>query len=397
MCVALAVLEAKVRVAGLQGERVIAFSDFHRLPGNAPERDTNLAADEIITAVELPANGFAKNHTYLKIRDRLSYAFALVSVAAALELDGNTIKEARLALGGVAHKPWRDPSVEAAMRGQPAKRETFMQAADGLLRDAKGHAHNAFKIELARRASDAGADASRAGHAAIASLQKDPVSAMTYIGTPTSRIDGHAKVTGAARYAAEHRVDGLVHAAVVTSTIAKGRIARIETSEALRVEGVLDILTHENRPPMARATNVWKDDVAPEQGAPFRPLYDDKILFNRQPIALVLAEEWEIARLAATLVRVEYKPERFATDIFAERDKAVVIEKPELTTRQSRRGLRGGSRTPRGGIFHPDRASQSDGIVRFDRGLGGWRRAHSLRQDTGCSERAAVICAASST
>ena len=152
---------------------------------------------------------------------------------------------------------------------------------------------------------------------------------MTYIGTPTSRIDGHAKVTGAARYAAEHRVDGLVHAAVVTSTIAKGRIARIETSEALRVEGVLDILTHENRPPMARATNVWKDDVAPEQGAPFRPLYDDKILFNRQPIALVLAEGWEIARLAATLVRVEYKPERFATDIFAERDKAVVIEKPE--------------------------------------------------------------------
>jgi xanthine dehydrogenase YagS FAD-binding subunit len=87
MCVALAVLEAKVRVAGLQGERVIAFSDFHRLPGNAPERDTNLAADEIITAVELPANGFAKNHTYLKIRDRLSYAFALVSVAAALELE----------------------------------------------------------------------------------------------------------------------------------------------------------------------------------------------------------------------------------------------------------------------------------------------------------------------
>jgi xanthine dehydrogenase YagR molybdenum-binding subunit len=152
---------------------------------------------------------------------------------------------------------------------------------------------------------------------------------MTYIGTPTSRIDGYAKVTGAARYAAEHRVDGLVYATIVTSKIAKGRIARIDTSEALRVEGVFDILTHENRPPMARATSAWKDDVAPEQGAPFRPLYDDKILFNRQPIALVLAKEWEIARLAATLVRVEYKPERFATDIFAERDKAVVVEKPE--------------------------------------------------------------------
>jgi xanthine dehydrogenase YagR molybdenum-binding subunit len=152
---------------------------------------------------------------------------------------------------------------------------------------------------------------------------------MTYIGTPTSRIDGHAKVTGAAKYAGEHNVDGLAYAAVVTSTIAKGRIARIDVSEALRVEGVLDILTHENRPRMARATSAYKDDVAPEQGTPLRPLYDDKILFNRQPIALVLAEEWEIARFAASLVRVEYKPEPFATDLFAKRDKAVKVKKPE--------------------------------------------------------------------
>jgi xanthine dehydrogenase YagR molybdenum-binding subunit len=152
---------------------------------------------------------------------------------------------------------------------------------------------------------------------------------MTYIGTPTSRIDGHAKVTGAARYVAEHRVDGLVYAAVVTSTIPKGRIARIDTSEALRVEGVFDILTHENRPRLPRAASAYKDDVAPDEGSPFRPLYDDKILFNRQPIAMVLAEEWEIARFAASLVRVDYKPEPFATDLFAERYKAVEVEKPE--------------------------------------------------------------------
>jgi xanthine dehydrogenase YagR molybdenum-binding subunit len=152
---------------------------------------------------------------------------------------------------------------------------------------------------------------------------------MSYIGTPTSRIDGHAKVTGAAKYAGEHNVDGLAYAAVVASTIAKGRVARFDLSEALRVEGVLDILTHENRPPMARSTSAWKDDVAPEQGTPFRPLYDDKILFNRQPIALVLAEEWEIARFAASLVRVDYKPEPFATDLFAERGTAVTVEKPE--------------------------------------------------------------------
>ncbi len=152
MCVALAALEAKVHVAGQSGERVIAFSDFHRLPGDTPERDTNLRADEIIIAVELPVRGFAANYSYLKIRDRLSYAFALVSVAAALELDGDTIKEARLALGGVAHKPWRDTSAEAALRGEPANRAAFARAADTILRDARGFEHNTFKIELARRA-----------------------------------------------------------------------------------------------------------------------------------------------------------------------------------------------------------------------------------------------------
>ena len=152
MCVALAALEAKVHVAGPGGARVIAFADFHRLPGDTPERDTNLRADEIITAVELPPRGFAANYSYLKIRDRLSYAFALVSVAAALDLDGDTIKEARLALGGVAHKPWRDVSVEAALRGERADRAAFARAAAAILRDARGFTHNAFKIELARRA-----------------------------------------------------------------------------------------------------------------------------------------------------------------------------------------------------------------------------------------------------
>lgn len=152
MCVALAALDATVRVAGPSGERSIAFADFHRLPGDAPQRDTNLQPDEIITAVDLPAEGFTTHYTYLKIRDRLSYAFALVSVAAAVTLEGETIREARLALGGVAHKPWRDKAAEAALRGRPADRTSFAHAADVLLRDARGFAHNDFKIELARRA-----------------------------------------------------------------------------------------------------------------------------------------------------------------------------------------------------------------------------------------------------
>jgi xanthine dehydrogenase YagS FAD-binding subunit len=151
MCVALAALEARVHVTGPEGERTIAFTDFHRLPGDTPQLDTNLHANEIITAVELPAQGYAKNYSYLKIRDRLSYAFALVSVAVALEIDGNTIKQARLALGGVAHKPWRDVAAEAALQGKPANQASFTLAADLLLRNAKGYEHNNFKIELARR------------------------------------------------------------------------------------------------------------------------------------------------------------------------------------------------------------------------------------------------------
>lgn len=152
MCVALAALEATVRVTGETGERTIPFADFHRLPGDAPQIDTNLQPDEIITAVDLPEQGFAGHHAYLKLRDRQSYAFALVSVAAALEMDGDRIREARLVLGGVAHKPWRDTEAEALLDGQPASRKNFQRAAEAITREARGYAHNTFKIELAKRA-----------------------------------------------------------------------------------------------------------------------------------------------------------------------------------------------------------------------------------------------------
>jgi xanthine dehydrogenase YagS FAD-binding subunit len=152
MCVALAALEAVVHVEGRAGKRQIEFADFHRLPGDTPERDNQLADDELITAVELPAAGFTAHSHYLKIRDRASYAFALVSVAAALELDGDIIRDVRLTLGGVAHKPWRDKAVEASLKGQPVSREAFVAAADAMLRDAQPLEHNAFKIKLARRA-----------------------------------------------------------------------------------------------------------------------------------------------------------------------------------------------------------------------------------------------------
>src|ERR1700740_1905197 len=129
----------------------------------------------------------------------------------------------------------------------------------------------------------------------------------SYIGTATSRVDGRAKVTGEAKYAGEFNASGLAYGTVVESTIPRGRIARIDTSEALRAEGILEVLTHKNRPPMASTDQAWKDDIAPEEGSPFRPLYDDRILFNGQPIALVVAEEWEIARFGASLIRVGYQ------------------------------------------------------------------------------------------
>ena len=122
------------------------------MPGDTPHLDNNLGADEIITAIELPPEGFAAHHSYLKIRDRLSYAFALISVAAALDIDGGRIKEARFALGGAAHKPWRNRDAEAALRGEAPDKAAFAKAADILLKDAKAYSHNAFKISLARRA-----------------------------------------------------------------------------------------------------------------------------------------------------------------------------------------------------------------------------------------------------
>ena len=148
-----------------------------------------------------------------------------------------------------------------------------------------------------------------------------------YIGTATSRVDGRAKVTGAAKYAGEFNTNGLAYGSVVTSRIAKGRIARIDASEALRVQGVLDVLTHENRPRMAGTDDAYKDDVAPE-GSPFRPLYDDMIRFSGQPIALVVAQEAEIARFAASLVRVEYDAEAHVTDLYRQRDAAFALETP---------------------------------------------------------------------
>jgi xanthine dehydrogenase YagS FAD-binding subunit len=151
MCVALAALDARVHVTGSQGERTIAFVDLHLLPGDHPEVETTLNPGELITAVELPVLPFAQHSTYRKVRDRASYAFALVSVAAAMELENGTVKNVRLALGGVAHKPWRALKLEASLTGKPAADQSFLAAAEAELADAQPLTHNKFKVELAKR------------------------------------------------------------------------------------------------------------------------------------------------------------------------------------------------------------------------------------------------------
>lgn len=152
MCVALAALEAVVQLRGPDGARAIPFADFHRLPGDTPQHDNTLRAGEVVTAVDLPAQGFAAHHSYLKTRDRQSYSFALVSVAVGLEMDGGSIGAARIALGGVAHKPWRVTEAEQALRGQAPGPAAFAAAAERILKGAQGHSHNTFKIALAQRA-----------------------------------------------------------------------------------------------------------------------------------------------------------------------------------------------------------------------------------------------------
>ena len=152
MCIALAALEAVVRVRGPQGERSIPFADFHRLPGDTPQIENTLAPDELIVAIDLPPSPYAAHSVYTKVRDRASYAFALVSVAAGLDLDGDVVRSARLALGGVAHKPWRVPEAEALLTGKPATKESFLPVAEALFAGARGHEHNVFKIELGKRA-----------------------------------------------------------------------------------------------------------------------------------------------------------------------------------------------------------------------------------------------------
>jgi xanthine dehydrogenase YagS FAD-binding subunit len=151
MCVAMAAMDTVIHVQGPNGARTIPFGEFHLLPGSTPEKETSLARDELITAIDLPALPYAKRSTYLKVRDRASYEFALSSAAVILDLDGQTIRKAHIAFGGIGTKPWRSPEAEEILRGAQRSEQVYRAAAEAALKDARPHTHNAFKTELAKR------------------------------------------------------------------------------------------------------------------------------------------------------------------------------------------------------------------------------------------------------
>ena len=322
MCVALAALQGEVRVRGPAGERTIALADYHRLPGDEPWRDNGLEPGELVTIIDLPVEGFPKNYTYLKLRDRLFYAFALVSVAVARKLEEGRIAEVRIALGGVAHKPWRRTEARAG--------DHQRVAVAGCLRPCGTRAVGRRSRSGRERLQDRPCPPRRhprtrpsgRRHSSIANRQACRLKEKTMdtysrigIGTPLSRVDGVQKVTGQARYAAEYPAENLLYGVILSSAIAKGRIVAIDEDAARRVPGVIEIMTHKNRPHVAFTDHSYKDELS-IPGSPFRPLYDDKIMFSQQPIGLVLAETFEAARYAASLIdgAVTYEAEPHNVD-----------------------------------------------------------------------------------
>ena len=270
------------------------------------------------------------------MRDRASYAFALVSVAAAVDVADGKVRDIRLALGGVAHKPWRAFEAEKVLRGAPATAENFRAAAEAELRPARGLKHNAFKIELAKRVIVHTLERTQRGRAGMSLLQKaigavlrlmpdelpDPlIGSGRVVGQPVSRVDGALKVTGKARFAAEVPFENLAFAAVVYSTIARGSIASIDTAEAEAAAGVLLAMTYKNAPRL-KAPLMMVADAKGAAGSNLPVMQDAKVRWNGEPVACIVAETQEQADHAAALVRVTYESEPATTSFEAAKAKA---------------------------------------------------------------------------
>ena len=298
MCVAMIVLDADVHTVRADGTtRSIPFGEFHRAPGDTPHVEVALEYGELITHIVISNLPTARRSHYLKVRDRASYEFALASAAVVLDLEGDTIRAARLGLGGIATRPWRATEAERSLTGRKASDATFREAAEIALAGAVAREHNHFKIELAKRtivrAFASARDAEAMSTAAIADV----------VGTARDRVDGRLKVMGAATYPIDVTLPGMAHAVLVQSTVTSGRIRHIAVDAAERAPGVLAVVTHVNAPALARGPITWSGP------SPLPPLQNDVVLHYGQHVAMVVADTREQAQAAAALIEVTYHPD----------------------------------------------------------------------------------------
>jgi hypothetical protein len=291
-----------------QKARAIPFAALHRQPGETPDVETTLRAGELIAFFSVPAEPWTRRSLFLKVRDRKSYEFALAAAAVALDLDGDKVREARIALGGVATVPWRAKGAEEALRRRTLDDQAIGAAAEAAFANARGRAQR-FQdrtrqahararaaaggriADLARRAGDANSERIEMANAAAPAPGAN-------MGEPTPRLDARLKVTGEARYASDFPVSNPAFAYLVTSTIAKGRITALDLAEARAVPGVLEILTHENTGDL-KAVAFGSASTSTQQLGP-------EIDHDGQIVAVVLADTFEAAREAARRVRVTY-------------------------------------------------------------------------------------------
>ena len=362
---------------------------FISLPGDTPHIETALRPSELITAVELPPLAFASSSLYRKVRDRASYAFALVSVAAALEIEGGRIRNVRLALGGVAPKPWRAFEAERVLAGAEATRRIVPSRGgrgacrrEGLsrqsLQNRAGETNDRERVErtggAGRRSNERDGQRhrdDRAGTCRIGSA----IRCWITTGTSANRIIAWmavAKVTGQARFTAEFDFPNLAHAALVYSTIAKGRIRNIDTERAKRAPGVLEVLTYRNMPrmkapPLVDMTNLKKGMAASDLPI----LQDESVHWDGQPVAVVVAETLEQAEHAASLVEVEYEIEQPAVSFDgtkgqAERPPDVMGEPAVVEGGERRKRIARGGRESRPRLPHAAVQPQRHRAARHD-------------------------------
>ena len=248
------------------GERKVAIDDFFLLPGTTPHKEHAMQPGEMITAITIPASAAARHSTYLKVRDRQSYEFAAASAAVGIEFeaDHETIRDIRIGLGGVATKPWRARAVEDALRGKVLEPETIKSASRLAVEGAVAHGGNHYKIELAPRVIErAILKIGSFGMTIVDTKMKRGDASDGLLGGRLARIDGPAKITGAADYAMEHSPEGMVYAVIIDSTIASGRVVAIDTRAAEAYPGVLLVLTPDNALPIKTATD-WTGAPPPD-------------------------------------------------------------------------------------------------------------------------------------